>query len=187
MLNERGVMQGAFILSHTFSPPSVLGLRLRPFSPWHGLLLEAAGSPFICGGGRTDADDLILGVWICTKSYRDGFRAATDVAAARKWGAKIKRFNLAAELSAFNYYLDDSFTAPEYWKSGDGSGVKAPYFWHLAYFAMYRLHLAEAEAWDYPIAKISCYQACAAELSGNSSLISADEIKGIDTLKAESK
>lgn len=176
-------MQGAFILAHTYSPPSVLGLRLRPFSPWHGLLLEAAGSPFLCGG-RVDADDLILGAWVCSKSYCDGFRTAADAASARKWGAKTKRFHLAAELSAFNSYLDASFTAPEYWKSGDGSSVKAPYFWHLAYFAMLRLHLPEADAWDYPIAKISCYQACAAELSGNSNLMSADEIKGIELLRA---
>lgn len=179
-------MQGAFISAHTYSPPSVLGRQLRPFSPWHGLLLEAAGSPYILGGSA-DIDDLIFCAWVCSKSYREGFAGAADTKAVRQWGLKTRSAQYPRELALMNAHITASYQTPRFWDKGKGGGSKAPDWWHLATFAMRELHLSEADAWDYPIVKIACYSACVAETNGNQDLMSADEIKGIETLKAESK
>jgi hypothetical protein len=177
-------MQGAFIQSLTYNPPSVLGRQLKPFSPWHGLLLEAAGSPYL-HGGLPDVNDLILGVWICTKSFSEGFRAAADRYAARKWGASLKQPQFFSDQAIFTEYISASFLTPQYWQGKEAKPIRAPYFWHLATFAMRDLHLSEQEAWDVSITRLACYQACVADVSGSKDLMSAEDIKGIEILKAD--
>lgn len=177
-------MQGAFIQSLTYNPPSVLGRQLLPFSPWHGLILEAAGSPYLCGG-IPNLDDLILGVWVCSHGFTDGYKLISDVGAAGAWGKAIKKTNFSAGRATFAEHIAASFVAPRYWQASGGGELKSPYFWHCAFFAMRDLHLPESQAWDYPIAKIACYQACHAERQGNKDLMSAEEIKGLEILRQD--
>lgn len=177
-------MQGAFIQALTYRPPTVLGRQLMFFSSWHGLLLEAAASSFIVGGAP-GTEDLIFGVWICSHSFADGYAIAADARAIKAWGKSCNSLNFAAAMLAFTDYIAASFTLPKYWSDSSGDGCKAPYFWHAATFARVKLHLTEQQAWDYPLARTSCHQACIAEINGNKDLMSADDIKGMAVLKAD--
>ncbi|MDD4860789.1 MAG: hypothetical protein PHI33_01640 [Smithellaceae bacterium] len=179
-------MQGAFIQAITFCPPSILDRPLYPLSSFHGLILESAGSFFICGG-RSDLDDIIFGVWVCSHKFADGYRGVADIKAAQKWGRRLKDRDLEAAGIKFREYIDAAFTQPEYWKSGESSSIRAPYWWHLAFFGMSKLHLSEADAWDYPVAKLACFQACWAENEGSKDLMSAEEIQARAKLPAEEK
>lgn len=57
----------------------VLGIRLRPFSLGHIILLHRIGSPFL-GGQSTRAafDDLALAVLLCSESYNNGAAILND-------------------------------------------------------------------------------------------------------------
>jgi hypothetical protein len=177
-------MQGAFIQSLTYAPPSSLGRQLLPFSSWHGLVLEAAGSSYVVGG-VPDLDDLLFGVWVCSHSFADGIAVAGDYAAIRRWGRTVKPAQYPAGRAAFSGYIARSLRSPEYWQTDGaaGGGCLAPVWWHMATFAMRDLHMAEAAAWDYPVARIVCHQAVAGELAGNKSLVAGDEIDGLGVLR----
>ena len=180
-------MQGAFIQALTYSPPTVLGRQLAPLSSWHILLLEAAGSPYIVGG-HPQVDDLLTGIWICSHGFADGLAVAGDAEALCLWGKSVTSHSYTPALAAFAEYIRASFAVPEYWTDGkDGGSLRAPYCWHMATFAMRDLHLPEAQAWDFPIARLACYQACVGEINGNKDLMSADEIKGEEVLKADAE
>jgi len=179
-------MQGAFIQALTYSPPSVLGRQLCAFSSWHGILLEAADSPYIVGG-IPKLDDMVLGVWVCSRSYADGWAGATDIAAVSEWGKNLKDHDFPKALATFGEYITASFMGPEYWSSGSGSSIRAPYMWHLATFGMMHLHLTDVEAWDYPIARMVCHYACKSESEGNKDLISNDDLRGMEVLKADAE
>ena len=77
-------MQGAFVQALTYSPPVILGRQMLPFSCWHGLLLEAAGSSYLVGGIPTPSD-AVYGAWVCSGRFADGI--AADKRALEKWPA----------------------------------------------------------------------------------------------------
>ena len=177
-------MQGAFIQAHTYKSPTILGRQLLPFSPWHGVILEAAASPYILGG-IPKLDDMILGVWVCSHSHADGWNAAANAPSAQEWGNSLTDPNFPAALTAFDEYISASFMGPEYWSSGGGSEIRAPYMWHLATFGMSYLHMSEVAAWDCSVAKLMCYHACKAEVEGNKDLVSNEDMRGMEVLKKD--
>jgi len=179
-------MQGAFIQALTYRPPAILGRQLLPFSPWHGIVLEGAGSPYIIGG-TPDFGDFITAAWVCSHSFTHGWAGTLDLVAAKKWGKanRKQRAKFSAAVAALNEHILASFVGPEYWSAEGGSSVKAPYWWHMATFGMTTLHLSYADAWDCSIARLMCHFACKSETEGGKDLMSADDIKGEEVLKAD--
>jgi len=177
-------MQGAFISALTYQPPVVLGRQLLHFSPWHGLMLEAAGSPYLVEG-KTTVADMIYGVWVCSTSFSEGYAKAGDGIGASKWGKKEKRSDRTEAKALFDEYIIKSFACPDYWSTGGGAQLKAPYWWHLALFGQNVLGLSEAKAWDHPIMKLVCYRACDAESNGWDKLKTENEMEGSRVLRAD--
>ena len=122
-------MQGAFIQALTYRPPAILGRQLLPFSPWHGIVLEGAGSPYIIGG-TPDFGDFITAAWVCSHSFTHGWEGTLDLVAAKKWGKDNQkhRAQFPAAVAALNDHIMASFVGPEYWPADGGSSVKAPYW-----------------------------------------------------------
>lgn len=175
-------MQGAFVQALTYSPPVILGRQMLPFSCWHGLLLEAAGSPYIVGGIPTTSD-VVYGAWVCSGRFTSGI--AADKRALGKWGRRQRRAVWGDVLLAFSDYIEAGLAGPQYWRGGNEKSVKAPYWWHLALFAQSKLGFTEAAAWDTPVAKLSCYRACDAEANGWDKLKTDSEAHGAAVLKGE--
>lgn len=177
-------MQGVFTQALTYSPPAILGRQLLPFSPWHGLVLEASGNRYLTGGVPT-GDDLIVGLWVCGCSFVGGIEACADKAAIERWGKAHGKGDLAAAAAAFGAYIEAGLRCPEYWADAQSKPVRAPYWWHLALFGQRHLGLCEAGAWDAPVSRLACYRACYAESQGWDKLKSASEIAGIEVLLAD--
>jgi len=175
-------MQGAFVQALTYSPPVILGRQMLPFSCWHGLLLEAAGSSYLVGGIPTPSD-AVYGAWVCSGRFADGI--AADKKALEKWGRRHRRAAWGDVLLAFGDYIEAGLRGPQYWRGGKDKPVKAPYWWHLALFARSRLGMTEAEAWDAPVARLSCYRACESESRGWDKLMTDAEAEGVKVLKGE--
>jgi len=176
-------MQGIFISALTYTPPAVLGRQLLPFSAFHGLLLEAAGSPFLVGGER-DFDDVVLGAWVCSHGFADGYFGTMDFKAIRKWGRqarKLKPEDKAEAVLAFEEHIEASLQKPQTWSSKGEKSCRNPIWWLLATFAMSQLHLPETAAWDTAITKLFCYNAARNEADGGEDLMSDDEIGFIDS------
>jgi len=179
-------VQGAFIQSLTYQPPAILGRQMLPFSPWHGVILEAAGSPYV-SSGKPNLDDMITAAWVCSHSFADGWAGASDVAGARKWGRRNRKSDLTAAFIEFSEHISASLVGPQYWNAEGGNSPKAPYWWHLATLGMSHLNLSDTAAWDYPISRLMCHFACKSEAEGNKDLMSSDDIKGMETLEADAK
>jgi hypothetical protein len=165
-------MQGAFIQALTYCPPVILGRQMRPFSCWHGLMLEAMGNAYL-GGTKPGVSDVVAGAWVCALSSKDGL--AFDGKAIVAWGRKTR--NVASAIAQLQDYIDAGLRCPEYWRKAEDKPVKAPYWWHLALFARQHLGLDEAAAWDEPVARLVCYRACNAEQEGWKNLKSDNEMK----------
>jgi hypothetical protein len=169
--------------SALYEPPSALGKTLRGYSPFHALALETVRSPFMIGG-TPDFDDLILAVHICSHGWADRFKVMSDMAGVSEWGKSVTAADIASARAIFDRYLSESWEMPRFWQ-GDSGELRANWIYHLVTFAMRRLHMTEAEAWDCPIARLVCYRACYGESEGDKSLMTDDEIKGIEVLRAD--
>lgn len=177
-------MQSAFVQAFTYSPPVILGRRLLPFSPWHGIFLEATDSSYLLGGPHS-FDDLISGIWLCSRSFLNGWASPGDLREAKRWGRRARNDDLVEAYKLFDDHVKVSLSSPEYWRSPDSQSLRAPFFWHLATFGVNYLHLSEQQAWDYPVARLTCYLACKSENEGGKDLMSEEDSIGFATLKAE--
>lgn len=119
-----------FYLASVPEPVTLLGLRLRPFSLGHKLLLHRVESVFVCGGEITHVD-LALSVFICALRYNEACEAFNDRRLPRfmaRWHAKLtgdtrirrwlgikpKPVDLKEKAEAFENYM--------------AAGSKMPYF-----------------------------------------------------------
>jgi len=170
-----------------YQSPAVLGRQLAPLSPLHVLTLEAVNSPFMVGG-VSGLDDLILAVHICATQWGTRAGIFANEKLLRKWGRQHRRADWRAEMGAFHTYLDESWTTPDKWGKGASGAAKAPGAYHLAVFAMRNLGMAEAQAWDCPIARLICYREAFAEQErGESDLMTDEEKRGIEVLKTDER
>jgi hypothetical protein len=116
-------MKGAdYFLAAVPEPVTLLGLRLRPFSLGHVIILI---------GGQPDFNDLAASVFVCSQTYADGLASFNDPDLPRfmsKWAAKLmgiswltklglskpKLIDFPAKCAAFAKYIEDGSKMPAY-------------------------------------------------------------------------
>jgi len=178
-------MHIAWIQAAIYDPPEVLGQKLKLLSPYHVLMLDSIQSPFMVGG-KYDLHDMVLAVHVCSTSWADRYSVFSTPAALKRWGRKQGKCDWKIEAETFKLYLSESWTIPESWQGAGGGKAKANGAYHLAVFAMRRLRMTEAEAWDCPVARLCCYRDTFDEQeTGKSELITDNERKGIEVLKGD--
>ena len=106
----------ANILAETGPPaPTVLGVRLVPYTVGHAILLQRLGSPYVLGGEIT-SNDLVEAVVVCSQSPLESIRSIKSVwkdLVLWLWVKRIAKLNLLAESEKFQLWLKDQSTAPE--------------------------------------------------------------------------
>lgn len=142
-----------------WSAHRVLGKRLRPFSIWHALLLTQEASPFTMGGGvaRVAPPDLVKAVSVCRLRYPlsrpDGRMGGPRFSWRAFW--RMLGGGFAREVEAFNTYLEDFQTVPEYTvvppKSAGEARTPAPETLRLVRAVLACTGCSRAEAWDCPM------------------------------------
>lgn len=142
-------------------PYRILGLRLRPFSLGHWLLMQRFDCAFIgaekaapeASAGR---NDLLLGVLICSMRHDEFLRFIEQknfLRQIRKWGKRVGFIEMKEKAELFKQYLESSLHEPAYVElkpGGDGSGDWAQ---NLKITLMTRLGYSETEALDMPLSK----------------------------------
>lgn len=106
--------------------PTILGLRLRPLSLGHILLLNRVRSSFVTEGEPFKLEDIFIAVLICSLPYREGCAALEDPdlekfftrwqrkISRRRWFSKSKPIHWPAIIGQFRDYIEQGSRGPQY-------------------------------------------------------------------------
>ncbi len=133
-------------------PFTVLGLKLRPFSAGHIILLHRIESAFVIGGPQL-LPDLISSVFLCSLNFRDGWDSLDNRAVdkfMRKWQRKIGHFDFLDKCKLFARYIAEGSEEPG-WQSPEGGGtIDAPKVQVVRCALLSKTNITEAEFLDRP-------------------------------------
>jgi len=163
-------------------PYRILGLRLKPFSLGHYLLLQRFDCAFVRDdGGAVDRSDLILGVLVCSMSYSE-FTKFVDqknfLREVAKWGKKMgfdTVVNWQKPAKLFQAYLKAGVPEPDYISLEPLESVGAGWTQNLKITLMTRLGHTEAEALDMPLSCALADYYKLAESEGMIRLLTAED------------
>jgi len=95
--------------------PTVLGVRLVPYTVGHAIVLQRLRSPYVLGGEITPSD-LVEAVLVCSQSPLESIKSIKSFwrdAILWLWGKRIAKMNLMVESDKFQLWLKEQSTAPE--------------------------------------------------------------------------
>jgi hypothetical protein len=181
---EQQVCSPAFTRSGSYAsaaipdPYQILGLRLRPFSLGHYLLLQR----FECGFVQDkpfpiSRQDLIAGVLICSmrhSEFLEFLQQKNFLRQVRRWGKRVGFFDLAEKTTFFEAYLRASLSEPDYIELQPG-GSGGEWSQNLKITLMTKLGYSEAEAIDMPLSKALADYYKLAESEGLIRLLTAED------------
>lgn len=148
-------------------PFRVLGLRLRPLSMGHLILLHRIGSPYIAEASEAEngnaIGNLAIAALVCSMTFQEGVELLNTPDLGRQiaaWGRRIRKphwwsreqkIDWAEKHQLFADYIRHSTDLPgHYWTREDGFTVQAPYVQIIKVQLMLKLHFTEAELMDRP-------------------------------------
>lgn len=95
--------------------PTVLGVRLVPYTVGHAIVLQRLRSPYVLGGEITP-NDLVEAVLVCSQPPLESIKSIKSVwrdVVLWLWGKRIARLDLLEESQKFQLWLNEQSTAPE--------------------------------------------------------------------------
>lgn len=119
---------GKYYLAAIPEPHTILGLRLKPFSAGHILLLHRTENAFVTNEDVNDEQleaHLATAIFICAHDFAGGLASLDSkatLAFMTRWKRKIGAFNLAEKVKAFTAYLQQGSTVPSYLSKHDSVG-----------------------------------------------------------------
>jgi len=132
----------------------VLGIRLRPFSLGHYILLEKNACALLLGGSATVLD-FAVAVVVCSSTFEEFMEAQASGQVekhAKKLAKVCREIDLEKESQFMRDYLEDGLQGPSYWFKDKGKNLETP----LAQVIRVQLHsktnLTEAEIMNRPFA-----------------------------------
>jgi hypothetical protein len=152
----------------------ILGLRLRPLSLGHIILLKGCDCAFVADGERpATIEDLILGLVICSQTYEDAsdFLEALDdpppwwsrlnrsQRVLRKWGNRVrsavrrdKEFSIYERFAMFQRHIASGSSMPRFWILKESSEQSsAPWYQNVKLALMSQLGYSETQALNMPL------------------------------------
>ena len=166
-------------------PYVILGLKLRPLSLGHYLLMSRFDVAFVASEERNATfDDLILGVLICSMGYDDFLRFMESKNFRREiaaWGRKIGLFDPVEKIVLFNQYIREGSKAPLYWIEKEGRNNSGAHWTHaLKTTLVSKCGYTNSEALNAPLSQALSDYFQYAESEGFVRLMTEDEIKQVE-------
>lgn len=164
-------MTEAFYLAAIPDTWEILGLKLRPFSLGHVILLHRIESPFIGHQpkGSKLFDDLALAVLICSESYANGIQILHDPGLSKalrswadsltgmnRWAVRLRLkkpnlINFEGPASEFSEYIKEHSKIPDYdFNPDDLREVHCPEVQLVKVALMREMGISESEILDRP-------------------------------------
>ena len=106
----------------------VLGVKLRPFSLGHYILLEKNNCALLLGGPATVLD-FAIAVVVCSSTFEEFIESQRNGEVERytKRLAKVcKQINLEKEAKFLADYIEEALTGPSYWFTEKGKTLSTP-------------------------------------------------------------
>lgn len=160
-------------------PYRILGLRLRPFSLGHYLLMQRFGCNFLADDVSTATrEDLILGVLICSMRHAEFLVFIEQKNFAKEmvaWGKRIGLFDFPEKSGLFQKYLRASLDEPDYIELHPSQGGSGDWAQNLKLVLVTKLFYTEADALDMPLSKALADYYKLAESEGAVRLITKED------------
>jgi hypothetical protein len=144
-------------------PFTILGLRLRPLSMGHLIILHRIGSPFVVDTEElTGLGDLAVACLICSKTYQEGQELISDPdlpGALYRWGRRLtkphwwnrrREIDLAEKFGLFADYIKAATEIPDHYWTQEGGSVDAPMVQTVKVQLLMKTSLTETELLDRP-------------------------------------
>ena len=154
----------------------VLGIKLRPFSLGHYILLEKNNCALLLGGPAT-VIDFAIAVVVCSNTFEEFLEAQRngEVQKHTKRLAKVcNEIDLEKESRFVANYIEEGLLGPSYWFKEHGKGLSTP----LPQIIRCQLHkntnLTESEIMNRPFAMNLWDIVTLGEMDGNLSLKTED-------------
>ena len=150
-------------------PPRCLGLRLRPYSLGHDIILTALDNALL--QGKRDINDLLIAVFICAQPHEAWSKWCGSFwlpVFLRVWGLFLRRCNWIESFAIFEDYLQQGRSCPEVNVPvrDQRNSPATPWQQRLKLFLVMKMGLTEADALARPLA-LSHEDWCAAgEMEG---------------------
>lgn len=168
-------------------PATILGLKLRPLSLGHLILLNRVESSFVVGG-VPDFDDLALSVLICSLSYLEGIEALDDPDLSefmrlwhrkltwRGWFKRRQPINLAEKCEQFRRYVETASNYPDFSCHSDGREIRAPLVQVVRVRLLSSMHCTEDEILNRPWGLCLWDYMTLLDLEGSIELVDSQEL-----------
>ena len=155
----------------------ILGVRLKPLSLGHLILLHRYESAFVVGGLPT-VGDLVMSVMICSRTFED----ARELIGSGQWKRETKKLEKAlkvcddekARFQWFVEYMEEGLDGPKLWTK-EGSSNKAfgaPPEQVVKVALMSQLGLSETEVLNRPFSLCLWDMATLSEMNGGARIYS---------------
>ena len=148
----------------------ILGVRLRPLSLGHLILLHRHESAFVLGG-IPEPEDLVLSVLVCARTYED----ALELVESGQHNQESKKLDKALQACGslgdryqwFANYLEEGLSGPKLWIKSDGAQkFGAPSEQVVKVALMSKMGLSESQVLNRPFSLCLWDMATLAELNG---------------------
>lgn len=176
----------------------ILGLRLKPLSLGHIILLRAHDCAFVADEARNATiEDLILGLVICSQTYEDASRLLDSMddpplfglmknraqRQMHRWGKQVRRavrkdkeFSIYERFGMFQDYIRQGVKMPRFWiLKEESSSATAPWYQNVKLALMSQLGYSESSALNLPLQQAFLDYFRHAEASGTIRLYSDAE------------
>lgn len=183
----------AYFLAAVPEPVTCLGVRLKPLTLGHVILLNRFECAFATGE-QPGFSDLILGLVICSRDYHSALKFLNSRRAKlllKWWGFKtwlaVKAgHNLAMSLIQFRRYYQSSDKLPEFEiEEKDGKAVSMPFVLSVKLALQSKLGHSESEALNKPWGMALHEYMAERTLRGELRILSEAEAQEIRELKAK--
>ncbi len=158
--------------------PTIIGVRMRPFSLGHKMLLARIGSAFVTRAMFPTFDDLISTTCICAHTWEENQKLLRSKwrqrITLRVWGTFAGRFDVPGAVVALWRYVNVGMSYPvdiDPPKQGEGRELCAPSSARLLLF-LRRSGFSETEAMNLPLPFAHWLDAAGAEEDGKLNLVS---------------
>jgi len=173
----------------------ILGLKLRPLSLGHVIILHRIESAFVCEG-IPDYQELAIAALICSLSYEDGLQALADadtprvlkllgerITGVNEWRVRLglrkpRVIDLEANIKAFTDYIQEGSRIPHYsYTPGDFKQMDCPSVQIIKVALMRDLKFTESEILNRSWALCLWDHVTLKAMSGQVSMVDRSEVE----------
>lgn len=154
---------------HSFLPSdfTILGYRLKPFSPWHSFLLYALDSPYTRPGARIRSEDLLQALKVCSVQFPEQPIFKRSFSDWRRNKKLQDPHILQRSSNYFTLYLSRSNSKPQFWNSEEEeSNLTGPSLLLLV-SGLVEKGFRWEESWNLSMGQILWIDACIGERNGS--------------------